>query len=570
MTGSKAPLLKEGSSEQALVSEYTGAAILVDSAKAILGANAKGQGLEALLKRGLVPEISALMDQSLESAKITSGTVMLSGTKGDVILDVTVIPRTPGDGLIVLTNDQTMERNLRSALVESRQRFKDLVEISSDFAWEIGADGTFVFVSPRGALGYPADDLVGHRPEKFVINAEDYTPLPFLSKSGIEDMELWMRQADGTIACVVISSLPLITTDGTWQGARGICRNVTEDREREAALTRSRHREQLLGYIVGTIRDELDPRNMLTAASAATARGLSAAGCSIFRRNESGEFIIAAEYGDVGDKNENASVIERIGDEGEVLETKIGAWQVLATSTHYRHSANGLICIWKPADQGNWADDMHILIVDVASQLGIANEQITNHEHIVNLSRTDAMTGLLNRRAFFEEEIPRRLARLARNKHSACLFYVDMDNFKKVNDVHGHQRGDDAIYFLRDMLLEHSRAGDVLARLGGDEFAMWLDGINADVAEVRAKDLIEASKTLQKFSGDDNHPLGLSIGVALYDPATNEHIDQLVARADDAMYEIKNKGKGGYIMAKPFMECDDPSKGKMQVGAKKL
>ncbi|MBT3764974.1 MAG: sensor domain-containing diguanylate cyclase [Rhodospirillaceae bacterium] len=568
MTGSEAPQLTEEPPEQALVSDYAGAAILVDSAKAIIGANAKGQGLEALLKRGLAPEISALMDQALDTARITSGTVILSGTKGDVILDVTVIPRTPEDGLIVLTNDQTMERNLRSALVESRQRFKDLVEISSDFAWEIGADGTFVFVSPRGALGYPADELVGHRPEDFVINAEDYTPLPFLSKTGIEDMELWMRQADGTAACVVISSLPLTTTDSTWQGTRGICRNVTEDREREAALTRSRHREQLLGYIVGTIRDELDPSNMLTAASAATARGLSAAGCSIFRQNEAGEFIVAAEYGDVGDKNENNSVIEQLGNEGEVIETEIGAWQVLATATHYRHSPNGLICIWKPADQGTWADDMHILIVDVASQLGIANEQITNHEHILNLSRTDAMTGLLNRRAFFEEEIPRRLARLAHNENLACLFYVDMDNFKKVNDIHGHQRGDEAIYFLRDMLLEHSRPGDVIARLGGDEFAMWLDGINADVAEERAKDLIDASKSLHKFSGDDEHPLGLSVGVALYDPATNEHIDQLVARADNAMYEIKNKGKGGYIMAGPLIESDDLSRKKLQVGAK--
>jgi len=568
MTGPEAPILTEESPEQALVSEYIGAAILVDSRKTVLGTNAKGQGLEALLKRGLAPEISSLMDQALDTARITSGTVVLSGMKGDVILDVTVVPRTPEDGLIVLTNDLTMERNLRSALVESRQRFKDLVEISSDFAWEIGVDGTFVFVSPRGALGYPTDDLVGQHPEEFVINAEDYTPLPFLSKTGIEDMELWMRQADGTVACVEISSLPLTTTDGTWQGARGIVRNVTEDREREAALTRSRHRKQLLGYIVGTIRDELDPSNILTAASAATARGLSAAGCSICRQNEVGKFVVAAEFGDVGDKNEIGSVIEQLGDEGEILEAETGDWRVLATATHYRHSPNGMICIWKQPDQGNWADDTHILIVDVASQLGIANEQITNHEHILNLSRTDAMTGFLNRRAFFEEEIPRRLARLVRNENTACLFYVDMDNFKKVNDVHGHHRGDEAIIFLRDMLLEHSRPGDVIARLGGDEFAMWLDGIHADVAEERAKDLIESSKALQKFSGDDDHPLGLSVGVALYDPATNEHIDQLVARADTAMYEIKNKGKGGYIMANPLIVGDAPSSQKSQVGAK--
>ena len=144
------------SPEQALVSKYPGAAILVDSTNAVIAANTKGHGLEALLKRGLAPDISALMEYARETAGIGAGNMVLSGTRGDVILDVTVIPRNAEEGLIVLTNDMTMERNLRSALVEYRQQFKDLLEISSDFVWEIGADGTFIFVSPRGAPGYQA------------------------------------------------------------------------------------------------------------------------------------------------------------------------------------------------------------------------------------------------------------------------------------------------------------------------------------------------------------------------------------------------------------------------------
>ena len=55
------------------------------------------------------------------------------------------------------------------------------------------------------------------------------------------------------------------------------------------------------------------------------------------------------------------------------------------------------------------------------------------------------MTGLLNRRAFYEEELPRRVARLKRNNDTAAFFYIDMDNFKQVNDIHGHQAGDDAL-----------------------------------------------------------------------------------------------------------------------------
>jgi len=146
---------------------------------------------------------------------------------------------------------------------------------------------------------------------------------------------------------------------------------------------------------------------------------------------------------------------------------------------------------------GPWENDHLILISDIANQLGIANEQISNHERIVALSRTDSMIGLLNRRAFYEEDLPRRISRLERTRETAALFFVDMDNFKLVNDIHGHQAGDDAILFLRDLLMEMSRPGDVIARLGGDEFAMWLDGISPEVSEKRASRLIEASETLR-------------------------------------------------------------------------
>jgi diguanylate cyclase (GGDEF)-like protein len=140
---------------------------------------------------------------------------------------------------------------------------------------------------------------------------------------------------------------------------------------------------------------------------------------------------------------------------------------------------------------------------------------------------------------------------LERNREKAALFYVDMDNFKAVNDIHGHQVGDDAIMFLRDLLMEMSRPGDVIARLGGDEFAMWLDGVTPEVSETRAKRLIDASKTMHKFSGTPEKPLGISVGVAIFDPAIRESLEDLLARADAAMYAVKNAGKGGFQMAVP-------------------
>ncbi len=72
-----------------------------------------------------------------------------------------------------------MERNLRTTLVESRQRYKDLVEISSDFSWEVDKDGKFIFVSPQGALGYKPDELIGREARDLVIDPEEFMPFPF-------------------------------------------------------------------------------------------------------------------------------------------------------------------------------------------------------------------------------------------------------------------------------------------------------------------------------------------------------------------------------------------------------
>jgi len=80
---------------------------------------------------------------------------------------------------------------------------------------------------------------------------------------------------------------------------------------------------------------------------------------------------------------------------------------------------------------------------------------------------------------------------------------------------------------------------------------MWLDGIDEQTSEKRAGQLIETSKSMVSMSGDDDHPLGISVGVAFFDPRTGEQLDQLLARSDAAMYSVKKRSKGGFEMAPP-------------------
>lgn len=554
--------VEENKRIRALLDGYPDAALMVRSATEVIATNEKGVSLKTLLDHNEADPIPDMIQKALAENSIVVGPVLFKGPRGEILLEISVIPQldqsgqTSGD-LLVLSHDVTMERNLRSALVESRQRYKDLVEVSSDFAWEVDEEKNFNFVSPDGALGFTPDDIIGRKPEEFIIDAEHYQPLPFHSDRPMESVEIWMRTASGRDACVVVSCLPIIDEKGEWRGARGICRNVTEEREREAALRSAREREYLLGYIVNSIRDELDPLNMLTKAATATSQALGASGCRIYRKFPNGDYNIAAEFGEAKDIDGLEELLDRNSKELGAQPAVVGPWRVLLTSTHYRHAVNGGICIWRPLDAEDWDDNYLILIGDVANQIGIANEQIANHERIVNLSRTDSMTGLLNRRAFFEEELPRRFKRLERNKQGAALFYLDLDNFKMVNDVHGHQRGDEAILCLRDMMLEFSRPRDAMVRMGGDEFALWMDGMTHEVMIKRVEAILKASDCLLQYSGDKDHPLGVSIGVAMFESDSGENLESLVARADSAMYEVKRAGKGGYRIAPPY----DPNAG---------
>lgn len=130
-------------------------------------------------------------------------------------LQVTLVPLSDGRGTLVFIRDLTLDNSLRVALVDSRRRYKDFIEISTDFTWETNAAGQFAFVPPRGALGYTADALMALEPKSLVATkpaTED--DVPFLSQRRIENEETWLRRNDGRTACVIISAMPLRSKGG--------------------------------------------------------------------------------------------------------------------------------------------------------------------------------------------------------------------------------------------------------------------------------------------------------------------------------------------------------------------
>lgn len=164
---------------------------------------------------------------------------------------------------------------------------------------------------------------------------------------------------------------------------------------------------------------------------------------------------------------------------------------------------------------------------------------------------TDPLTGLDNRRSFVDK-LGKRFAAEGGASAPGALFYIDLDNFKWVNDTHGHQRGDEALLDVAALLNEQIRNGDLAARLGGDEFALFLADMNESAAQRKGTSLLNLAERLRVHSGNADHPLGISLGVAIHEPRKGESLESLLQRADEAMYGAKRAGKHSLSFAPPY------------------
>lgn len=532
--------------------QYPGPVLVVARNGMVLSANTAGAPIAELCKRGMTAELRDAINSALSGKMAQINPFMLGaqGARGesDHAVDLVALPWAEGAAALLLGRDVSLERSLRGALIESRQRYKDLVEASSDFAWETDVEGRFTFVSPRGALGYPAATLVGQPAEDFLPDSESATTSPFVTKVPVDQVEIWFRDAAGMSACLSANAQPLSGQGGEWCGARGTCREITEERAHATELARGRHRERLLAYILRLVRDELEPRRMLAAAAEALLPAFSASGVAIYCGNDDGGFDAVAQAGAPPFEVLPASHGARIRAGEARLQQDDDSGRLLIGVTLYRDAANGALCLWRDVGEEPWDDDELALLDELAAQVGVANQQLQREAELQRLSATDPLTGLLNRRSF-QDSLARECAQARRRGCQAALFFIDLDNFKLVNDRFGHAAGDKALLAVTQILRDQTRSGDLAARLGGDEFGLFFGQMTPDQANRKGEALLAAAASLADYSVGEDHPLGLSVGIAVLDPAAPEDPQSLIARADEAMYAVKHGGKGGLVLA---------------------
>jgi diguanylate cyclase (GGDEF)-like protein len=156
---------------------------------------------------------------------------------------------------------------------------------------------------------------------------------------------------------------------------------------------------------------------------------------------------------------------------------------------------------------------------------------------LARLVTQDSLTNVLNARAF-ADRLGLELDRNRRYPRPLALMYMDLDNFKVINDTHGHQTGDAVLRLVAEAMRSSVRQADVVGRLGGDEFAVLMPETDAQLADAAAKRLITGLRNV--FKGTPN--VTASIGVVSC-TGTGASTDDLLRRADQAMYDAKKSGK---------------------------
>ncbi len=540
----------------ALIAGYRGPAAVIDRRGIVLATNPAARPFLAVSRtwhhRSAAP--------AGEDEVPDSGAVTEHEWNGDrVVIRWAVVPlpaAVPGETAVsaLFGIDVTLDANMRTALAESRRRFRDLSGLAGDIAWETDPDGRLVYLSIAPKFGYRSDRLIG-TPARRLLSAEVSGVDALTPRRPVRNLPVWLRAADGQQILCAIAADPLYDDQGVFLGARGLGSDITERQAREAHLAELHERDRLVGVMAGAMRNEDGPDAALAAALAVLTRATSADGSVAFVAPDTGGASPLAQAGAGRPDVIPAPAIDALLHNAIAAETDkvmtLEGHQLSALLCGRTADGHGAVVSWRSSEAPSFSDADRALLDAARPQLAFGIVQVLEGRRLRQQAEHDSLTGLLNRAA-----ITRRIgARLSRpNRRGGAVLYVDLDNFKAVNDSLGHAQGDQALSRVSALFNAVLRDSDLAGRIGGDEFVLWLDDRSPAGVRDAAAQLVEDGHSLGDLSASRERPLGLSIGVALAPPTRRETVASLIERADKAMYVAKRGAKqrgaqGGWGMA---------------------
>lgn len=571
-------------------------------------------------------------------------------------LESNAVPHFDEEGKLVgfrgVDRDITDRIEAETLLRTSEQRFRDLVESSSDWIWEVDKHGVYTYASPKveELLGYKPGDVLGKKPFDLMppgeaervgrIFAEIIT-----KQRAFADLENINQHKDGRLITLETSGIPIFDEEGRLVGYRGIDRDITDRKhaeeavkEREMSLTAlfdsavdgilladpltsefiscNKSMAKMLGYRVEEVvglkvkdlhREEDFPFVFEQFELITTEKSTEATNIPFQRKDGSlfyvdvtgfpfvmaGKRYIGGFFRDVTGRIETekqlkqAAVVFENASEGVVItdakrnivavnksfteisgyteEEVLGKNPRLWKSQH--HDDSFYQAMWSSLHEtGEWRGEIWnrrkngnvypawMTINAVRDEQGRLTNFVSvftdisaikqSQEKLHQLAHYDVLTDLPNR-LLFNDRLEHALERASRENRRVGVLFLDLDNFKPINDGLGHPVGDKVLQAVGQRLRTLVRGDDTVARIAGDEFAIILEEVSDSqgIAQVASK--IVSAFELPLHVEDHELHVTMTIGISIF-PEDGGNAVALVKNADAAMYRAKERGKSRY------------------------
>ncbi len=434
-------------------------------------------------------------------------------------------------GLLAALAAVVLQRKVRERthhLVVSEQKLAAILDTVGAFIYIKGLDYRYQYVNQHilALFGRSASEVVGQEDRAFFdqataaqIRENDRRVLELGERLEVEEINT--RLADGVTRAYLSVKIPLRLPDGSIHALCGISTDITERRRAEESL---RIAASVFESFEGMVVMGPDQRILKVNQSYARLTGyaleeLVGQTPALLQSGRHDAQFYAAIYSALHSTGAWQGEVWNRRKNGEVFP----AWTTLTAVR---------------AAQGE--------VTHYVGTLTDISQRKAAEEEIRLLAFYDPLTGLPNRR-LMNDRLQHSLAASARSGAGGALLFVDLDNFKDLNDTQGHEIGDQLLRQVAARLGGCVRSGDTVARLGGDEFVLLVEGLSPQASEAAAQAETVGRAVLQALG--QGYPLGghtyhssCSIGVALYADAQGS-VDELLKRGDMAMYQAKGAGR---------------------------
>ncbi|EGV17605.1 bifunctional diguanylate cyclase/phosphodiesterase [Thiocapsa marina] len=443
--------------------------------------------------------------------------------------------------LQMVARDIGARKGAEAALKRSEEKYRFLLEYSYDIIYLFSTDGSFIFVSPSWSrlMGYSIDETLATHFSVYV-HPEDLHICNAAFSAVVEtgemrrDIEYRVRHGDGTWRWHSSSAMPFRDENGVIVGFQGIARDFTEQKEtreqlRIAAIAFEAQEGMVVTDADGVILQVNGTFTRITGYSAVEAIGQTTRLLKSGRHEP--EFYVAMW----------ASILETGSWQGEI-------WNRRKSGEIY---PQWLTISAVPGPGGQ--------ITHYVGTMTDITQRKADEEEIRELAFFDPLTRLPNRRLLLDR-LQQALSSGRREGHCGALFYIDLDDFKTLNDTLGHDQGDRLLQLVARRLSTRIRESDTLARLGGDEFVVMAEHLSpnpvdaASQAEALGNALLGVLRQPYDLGGQ-THYSAASIGVTLFEPHPMR-VEELMKQGDLAMYRAKAAGRNTIRFFDPSMQSE--------------